>query len=170
MVSGHIPSPDNKAWSWMTCVSGEFADLEVAVIFLTAFLHGWQALHLTLLGPTELAAGAVLLMDCQPGDSLITTLCFSLMESSDSQGQEVNWNRCYFRNCMMPRNHIFASLSLFSGFGLRDLSCFSHTELLFFFWITPNNGNLYKYNKTSSLYQAFFPLGMQAIWAEARCN
>lgn len=133
MVSGHIPSPDNKAWSWMTCVSGEFADLEVAVIFLTAFLHGWQALHLTLLGPTELAAGAVLLMDCQPGDSLITTLCFSLMESSDSQGQEVNWNRCYFRNCMMPRNHIFASLSLFSGFGLRDLSCFSHIELLFIF-------------------------------------
>lgn len=120
----------------MTCVSEEFADLEVAVIFLTVFLHGWQALRLTLLGPTELAAGAVLLMDCQPGDSLITTLCFSLMESSDSQGQEVNWNRCYFRNCMMPRNHIFASLSLFSGVGLCDLSCFSHTGLLFIFWIS----------------------------------
>lgn len=154
----------------MTCASEEFVDLEVAVIFLTVFLHRWQALHLTLLGPTESAAGAVLLMDCQPGDSLITTLCFSLMESSESQGQEVNWNRCYFRNCMMPRNHIFSSLSLFSGVGLRDLSCFSHTGLLFIFWITPNNGNLYKYNKTSSLYQAFFPLGMQAIWAAARSN
>lgn len=64
----------------MTCASEEFVDLEVAVIFLTVLLHRWQALHLTLLGPTESAAGAVLLMDCQPGDSLITTLCFSLME------------------------------------------------------------------------------------------
>lgn len=79
-VSGHILSPDKKAWSWMTCASEEFVDLEVAVIFLTVLLHRWQALHLTLLGPTESAAGAVLLMDCQPGDSLITTLCFSLME------------------------------------------------------------------------------------------
>jgi len=129
-----------------------------------------QVLDLTLLGPSELGTGAVHLTDREPGDSSITTLCFNFTESSISQGQEVNWNRCYFRNCMMPRDHIFASLSLFGGVGLRDLSCFSHTGLLFIFWMTSNNGNLYKSDKPSSLCQAFFPLGIQVIWAEARSN
>lgn len=164
MPSWHILSPVKKAWLWMIYVSEEFADLGIAVISLVVFPHWWQALHLTLLGPSMLDAGAVHLTDCEPGDNSITTLCFNLMESSESQGQEVNWKlhdaqRSHLR-LPKPFRWCWTAWSLFFFSHWAPFHLLNHS----------NNDNLYKYDKPSSLYQAFFPLGIQVIWAEARSN